>query len=212
MKVSLPNMALFNRTLMMDNRHWHGYLLRLVLMVVILFALLSFSLSSTFTAQAFAVGLQFFTTIANTNLVFISIFAITLFSSAITEEKEIDSLNLLLMTGIGPFAMLLSKGASKMISAMMLIVAQFPFTLLAITLGGVGFMQILGVYLSLISYMILVANIALFFSVIAKKSANSAVYTMIALLLLNVFAYFNWKKINSNCKSVNSGKSNAVMR
>jgi hypothetical protein len=192
MKVSLPNMALFNRTLMMDNRHWHGYLLRLVLMVVILFALLSFSLSSTFTAQASAVGLQFFTTIANTNLVFISIFAITLFSSAITEEKEIDSLNLLLMTGIGPFAMLLSKGASKMISAMMLIVAQFPFTLLAITLGGVGFMQILGVYLSLISYMILVANIALFFSVIAKKSANSAVYTMIALLLLNVFAPFWW--------------------
>lgn len=192
MKVSLPNMALFNRTLMMDNRHWHGYVLRLILMVVILFALLSFSLSSTFTAQASAVGLQFFTTIANTNLVFISIFAITLFSSAITEEKEIDSLNLLLMTGIGPFAMLLSKGASKMVSAMMLIVAQFPFTLLAITLGGVGFMQIVGVYLSLICYMILVANIALFFSVVAKKSANSAVYTMVAILLLNIFAPFWW--------------------
>ena len=68
---------------------------------------------------------------------------------------------------------------------MMLIIAQFPFTLLAITLGGVGLHQIFCVYLTLLSYTILVANIALFFSVISRKSAQAAILTFITLILLN---------------------------
>lgn len=188
MNYTPPNTALFTRTLAMDNRHWQGYVFRLALMVVIIFILTSFGFQTLVSAQVTAAGRKFFQSLSNTNLFFISLFAVTLFSSAITEEKEIDSLNLLLMTGIGPFSMIISKSSSKMLVAIMLILAQFPFTLLAITMGGISLNQILSVYLTLICYTVLVANAALFFSVICSKSAQAATLTFIFLLLINFLA------------------------
>lgn len=201
MNFNAPNMALFNRTLTMDNRHWQGYAFRLALMVVIIFILFSFGLQSTFTAQVTAAGRKFFQSLANADLFFISIFGITLFSSTITEEKEIDSLNLLLMTGIGPFSMVTSKSSSKMLIAMMLIISQFPFTLLAITMGGINLNQIVSVYVTLLCYTTLVANIALFFSVISRKSAQAATLTFIVLILINSFGAF-WEYTQFLCPFV----------
>lgn len=186
MKFELPNTALFMRTLSMDLRHWQGYVIRLVYLGLILFFLSEFADMAKYSTMLSALGLRFFQVTANMNLVFITLFGISLFSAAITEEKEVDSLGLLMMTGIGPFSMLTSKGSSKMLIAMMLILSQIPFTLLAITLGGISMGQILCAYVTILCYTILVANLALFNSIISPRSAVAAALTMFVLTFFNI--------------------------
>jgi len=109
-----------------------------------------------------------------------------MFASAITEEKEVDSLGLLMMTGINPLSMLLSKGTGKLVMGLMLIVSQFPFVLLAITMGGVSLYQILSVFITLLVYMILINNLALFCSVFFSRSATAATVCFFALAAFNI--------------------------
>jgi len=188
MKIQLPNLALFSQTLTMDNRHWNNYLFRLLLLAVILCTLVIFMLSSTFSPFATsAMGLKFFTAIAHINIVFITFLGIAMFSSAITEEKEANSLSLLLMTGLTPFSMLLSKSTSKLIMGLILILVQFPFTLLSITLGGISLYQIFAAYLTLLSYTILICNVALFFSVISRRTATAAGLCMLTMLSFHIW-------------------------
>lgn len=186
MKIKLPNTVLFNRSLTEDNRHWQVYAFRLVMLGVILFFLFQIVMLSRFSIMMTAVGRNFFMTTAIINLVFITLFGISLFSTAITEEKEVDSLGLLLMTGISSFSLLFSKNFSKMLTGMMLIITQFPFTILAITIGGISLNQIIAVYITLLCYTFFVANIALFASVISKKSSIAAAVSLALLVLWNV--------------------------
>jgi len=133
-----------------------------------------------------APGLLFFQVVATINMVFVSVFAIGLFSTAITEEKESESLSLLMMTGISPLGMLLSKGASKFISGMMLVLAQFPFTVLSVTLGGISLKQVITAYIIIIAYMFMLCNLALFFSVFSKKSSEAGSFTLGSIILFFV--------------------------
>ena len=65
----------------------------------------------------------------------------------------------------------------------MLLVIQLPFTLLAITLGGVTWQQIFASYFALAAWMCLVANVALFCSVRCSTSGRAASMATATLLL-----------------------------
>ena len=52
------------------------------------------------------------------------------------EEKEEQTLGLLRMTGLSPLSILLGKSTSRLCGALLLLAAQFPFTIFAVTLGG----------------------------------------------------------------------------
>lgn len=142
--------------------------------------------------NASAIGKNFFQSVMAGNFVFITLLSITLFSTAITEEKDNSSLGLLLMTGISTMSLLMSKAFSKLLIAIMLIIMQFPFTLLAITLGGISLTQIFYTYITLICYTILVANVALLCSVISSKSTISSSLTFTVLVTFNVLTPI-WK-------------------
>ena len=85
-----------------------------------------------------APGLDFFRSVTYLDFCFISLAGIGFFASAITEEKEEMTLGLLRMAGIGPMALLAGKLIPRLLGAVLLLSVQFPFTLLAITLGGVS--------------------------------------------------------------------------
>lgn len=188
MKFELPNTALFTRSFAVDSRNWQGYAFRLISLVLILFFLVQLAITARFSALITATGLRFFEMTSHLNLVIITLIGISLFASAITEEKEVDSLGLLLMTGIGPFSMLISKSTSKMLIAMMLIITQLPFTLLAIPLGGISISQVIFTYITILTYTFLVANIALLFSVIAPRTSSAGSLTLVVLMLMNTIA------------------------
>ena len=90
-------LALLDRSLRLDSRSWPVHLARLTLMVAIYVALVL-----TFTSRGWfgAPGLRFFRAIIWLNIIFMSLLGIGFFSTAISEEKEEDTLGLMQMAGI----------------------------------------------------------------------------------------------------------------
>src|SRR5262249_47455071 len=117
------------------------------------------------------------------NMVLISLAGISFFATAITEEKEEDTLGLLKMAGIDPVGILLGKSTSRLLGAALLLLVQFPFTLLAITLGGVTLGQVLAAYFSLTAYMVLLANVGLLCSVVFQRGGMASIITGLVLVV-----------------------------
>ncbi len=173
-----PLLALFNRSLREDTRSRFTYISRAGLVLVILLFLWS---SHQTMGWSGAPGLTFFSSVLYINVVFVTLVGVSYFASAIAEEKEETTLGLLRMTSLSPLSILLGKSTSRLFGALLLLVAQIPFTLLAITLGGVSLHQIAAAYWTLGAYTFLLCNLALFFSVVCRRTATAAVLTVVVL-------------------------------
>jgi ABC-type transport system involved in multi-copper enzyme maturation permease subunit len=175
--VKLPAFALFERSLRVETRSLLTCLGRVGLLGIIL--LMLFSVQTTARAGWYgAPGLEFLERMVWINVVFITMAGFSYFASAITEEKEEMMLGLLRMTDLNPIAILLGKSTSRFVGALLLLLVQFPFILLAITLGGVGLPQIAAAYCTLLAYLFLLCNMALLCSVVFRNTATAAAVTL----------------------------------
>lgn len=148
------------------------------------FVLLSVAMAWADSLSAVGPGLRFFTTICYLNVFLITVAGMSYFVSAVTEEKDAGTLALLKLAGAPPLGIMLSKSTSRLISAIMLLMIQLPFTFLAVTLGGVTWDQVIAAYLALMAWLCLVANGALFCSVVSPTSGRAAVRATGLLILL----------------------------
>ncbi|MBI1348404.1 hypothetical protein GC163_19195 [bacterium] len=171
--------TLMARSLRMEANWLRAHLFRLVFVFFIYFMMLLAQVSSLTKG---APGLDFFTQMLWLNGMFITLGGISFFATAITEEKEESTIGLLMMAGISPVGLLLGKSTSRMIQAVLLLAVQFPFTLLAITLGGVMLNQVLAAYASLLAYIIMLANVALLASVVSQRSGTAMALTVLFLI------------------------------
>ena len=128
-----------------------------------------------------APGLVFLQSATWLQAVFLTISGLGYFASAITEEKEEETLGLLRMTNLNPLSILLGKSTSRLCGALLLLAAQVPFTLMAVTLGGVSSGQVFAAYATLGAYTFLLCNLALLASVIARRTGGAALLTGTAL-------------------------------
>jgi ABC-type transport system involved in multi-copper enzyme maturation permease subunit len=172
-------LALFTRSLREDNRLKQTYFARAGLVGFILMMLSSAQSSSRYQS---APGLMFFTSVIMTNFFFITLTGLSYFASAIAEEKEDQTLGLLRMTDLGPLTILMGKSTSRLCGVVILLLVQLPFTLLAITLGGVSLAQVAAVYCTLGAYIFFLCNLALLFSVICARVSVATALTTVALL------------------------------
>ncbi|MEO7319264.1 MAG: hypothetical protein ABIZ56_09775 [Chthoniobacteraceae bacterium] len=179
-------LALFTRALREDVRSKSMYWARAGLVGIVLLNLGTTQLTM---GWAGAPGLVFFNSIVGINLFFVSLAGLSYFSSAITEEKEDMTLGLLRMTNLNPLSILLGKSASRQIGALLLLLSQVPFTLLAVALGGVTLAQIIAAYTCLAAYTLLLGNVALFFSVMMRRSVTAAILTFGVMF---VFLFGSW--------------------
>ena len=163
-------LALTVRSLREDTRSVRSHLLRFAF-VLFVFALL-LSVQQEFRTRS-APGLWLFQYLCWANFALITIGGLSVFATAITEEKEEGTLGLLRMAGISPVSLLLGKSTTRLLTALLILAVQFPFTLLAITLGGVLWNQILAVYVELAAWLIVVANIGLMASVMCARSSSA---------------------------------------
>ena len=166
--------ALFVRSLREDARARLPPILRATLVLVIL--LILWTNASDF-AHRSAPGREFLGMVLFANLGLLAIAAPGIFASAITEEKEDQTLTLLRMTKLSPLAILLGKSTTRLIGALLLLLAQIPFTLLAVTLGGVSRDQVLGAYAVLGATTFLLCNLALLCSVICRTNIRAGIWT-----------------------------------
>lgn len=187
--------ALFLRSLRVDARLLRSHLMR--------FGLLGFVVVNLFISQllSFAIGapgLHFFRFITWVNFGFASFAGILLFSTAITEEKEEQTLGLLRMANVGPFALLIGKLAPRLLAALLILAVQFPFTLLAITLGGVSWHQVHAAFWTLFAHIVLMGTLGLFSSVVCRRSGIAVALTallVLAAVLLPLIAFFYFMSV-----------------
>ena len=185
--------ALFTRSLREDSRKPTPFFARMGLAAVILlflgFAHATYSLTMGMGATP---GLTFFGFVIWINAVFFTVVGLAHFASAITEEKEEMTLGLLRMTNLNPLSILLGKSTNRLFVALMYLGAQFPFTLLAVSLGGVAMDQLIAAYVALAAYVVLLANVALFFSVICRRTFAAAFMSVLAIAGYFVFAWASY--------------------
>ncbi len=177
--MSSPLLALFIRSLREECRLKFTYFARAGLVSVILFFLF---ITQRDLGWGNAPGLRFFEIIVAIDLAFVILAGVSYFSSAISEEKEEMTLGLLRMTNLNPLSILLGKSTSRLCAAVLLFAAQVPFTLLAVTLGGISLRQILAAYLALAAFLVFVSNLALLASVLCRRTSGAAILTGAALL------------------------------
>jgi ABC-type transport system involved in multi-copper enzyme maturation permease subunit len=171
--------TLLARSLRQDARQLRTHLFRLAFAIFVYFALVAAQINSL---TAGAPGLDFFAASVWLNVVFITLGGLSFFSSAISEEKEEQTLELLLLTGLSPVGILLGKSTARLFQALLLLAVQFPFTLLAITLGGILLNQVLAAYVALAAYTLLLANVALICSVWAARAGSAAGLTFLFVI------------------------------
>jgi len=173
--------ALLERSLRIDSRAWSTHLTRLGLIAAIYFALcIALATQNIFGAP----GLRFFQGIAYLDVTFMTLLGLGFFSTTITEEKEEDTLGLMLMAGISPLGILAGKTGGRLWEALLMVAVQYPFMLLAVTMGGVSAGQIRAATVALLAYMVFLAGFGLFCSTIAPRSRNAA-----GLMVVGLVAY-----------------------
>lgn len=167
-------LALFTRSMQMEARAFRTYLLRIVLLAVLLLAMVIVNNSY---AWLDAPGRLLFNWIVYTNAGCIALVGLSFFAAVITEEKEEQTLGLLRMTKLNAVSILLGKSTTRLASTVVLLLAQVPFTLLAVTLGGVALNQIVAAYIALIAFTVFLANLGLVFSVVCKRTTPASFLT-----------------------------------
>jgi ABC-type transport system involved in multi-copper enzyme maturation permease subunit len=172
--------ALMSRSLRIDSRSWQTHLTRLVLLIGIYIALACVLMVSRNYA---APGLMFFRSSVWLNMIMLTLLGIGSFSTTITEEKEEDTLGLMLMAGINPAGLLFGKLAGRLSQALLLVIIQYPLTLLAVTMGGVMPIQVQAAYLGIVSYMVMLAGAGLLCSTLAPRSRTAGKWMVISLLV-----------------------------
>jgi hypothetical protein len=175
-----PTIALLTRAMRTDARSFVPYAGRLAMAGIVFFILLFIGLEMS-ARRSGAPGLSFFRALSYINFWAITIAALSYFSSAITEEKEEMTLGLLKMTGLNPISILLGKSTCRLISTVLLLAAQLPFTMLAITFGGISMAQIVATYVALLAYLFMASNLALLFSVVTPRTGYAAFFTGLVL-------------------------------
>lgn len=174
-------LALFTRSLREDARARTTYFTRAGLAGFVLLMSLSNTVDGSLMG---APGLEFFTMIIALQTAWITIAGLSHLASVITEEKEEQTLGLLRMTNLDPLSILLGKSTSRLLGALLLLAAAFPFALLAVTLGGVSVRQVMACFVALGAYTFLLCNLALLTSVIARRTANAAAWTTLIVAVL----------------------------
>lgn len=180
-----PAVALFERALRLESRSALVAWSRVGLLVILLLFLYPIQQMAGYGRYG-AAGLRFLQEMAWANLVLITLAGTSYFASAITEEKEEMTLGLLRMTDLSPVAILLGKSTSRLVGALLLLLVQVPFILLAVALGGVGLLQVIAAYGTLLAYLFLVCNLALLFSVVFRNSVIAGIVTFLTLFFFLV--------------------------
>ncbi|MCX5662625.1 MAG: hypothetical protein NTW19_23340 [Planctomycetota bacterium] len=178
--MNIPALALTARSLRLTSRAPGTYALRALFLGFTLFCLFFIWTSS---GMLGAPGLRLFQVICYLDLFFISLAGASSFATSIAEEKEEGTLGLLRMTDLSPVAILLGKAGGPLINILLLLLAQFPFVLLAVTLGGVSVPQVVAASITIMAYIFLVAGVGVFASTWRKQVNHAQGLCMLSLLL-----------------------------
>lgn len=180
--------ALFALHLNRDARSWKFHFAIAASILFLCFQAMTSANSFGSWSQINSPGLEILKAWGNVVLLFTFFGGVGYFVRVLAVEKDLGTLALLKLTGIGPLGILAGLFGSRLVQALVIFTLQLPFVLWSITLGGVTPHQVLAMYLTLLSTLFLVGNIALFASVVCGNSGGASGFSYF-LLVSPVFVY-----------------------
>jgi hypothetical protein len=178
----MPVFALFHRSLTIDARSLSSYLMRGGLLLGLIIAV-----NMAQTSRLAAPGLSLFKALTWINLIFLLVAGVPVFATTITEEREGGTLGLLRTSQLSGLAILFGKSASTLVAILLILLAQLPFLLFGITLGGIAIHQIISVFVLLFCGTVLLASVGLLCSV-CSRSGNRAISATLVPALAGMIA------------------------
>lgn len=152
-----------------------GWVLGRATLVLALIASLLIGVASS--GQVGAAGLNLLGTLLVVDFGFVTATAVGPFASGLAEEKEGDTLGVLRLAGLSPGAIVASKALGLLASALLLLLVQVPFAILATTLGGVGRAHVATAFVTLFAYTLASQGVALAVAARAQTSKQAGTRT-----------------------------------
>ena len=121
-------------------------------------------------------------TLAELVMVFLVVPVFT--AGAISMERERQTLDVLISTGVSPFKLIVEKLLSTVALVAIMGFASLPILAIVYSVGGVGIDQIIGVVLLMIAAAILFGSIGMFFSTICNTTMVAIVSTYVTMILI----------------------------
>jgi ABC-2 type transport system permease protein len=113
-------------------------------------------------------------------------------AGAISSEREHQTLDLLAVTPISSFAIVLGKLFSALAWIFVLILASIPITALVFVFGGVAPDDVIRGYLVLFATVIGLGSVGIFFSALTRRTGASTGLTFVVTLALVIGTFFVW--------------------
>ncbi|CCW34653.1 ABC-2 family transporter protein [Chthonomonas calidirosea] len=184
------------RTRMRGTRaYWtlFGYLLILVLFVLFTYWGLLIRLNSPTTGHLRAAH-EMSNSIFNTTIAvqfFLILFIIpAITSSSIAQEKEQQSLDLLLVTPLSRARIVYGKLLSSTAFVLLMIATSLPIVSICFLFGGVSSLRVATYYIFLISFSLLSSALGLMWSSLTKTSAQAAIFTYLSAIPISIYSFF----------------------
>jgi ABC-type transport system involved in multi-copper enzyme maturation permease subunit len=124
--------------------------------------------------------------------VLVLVLAPALTSGAISQEREKQTLDMLVATPLSTTGMVISKLVSALVYLLLLIVASIPVASVVFTFGGVGPEDVVRAYTLLFAVSFGVGAIGLFFSAVARRTQVATVLSYITVLALTMGSLMVW--------------------
>lgn len=105
-------------------------------------------------------------------VILLALLAPAVTANAITEEKDKQSLELLLLSSAGPFAIVWGKFFSRLFNLVFLLFLTVPLTFAVLTLGGVAASSILIEFVILVCFSVLGAGLGIFLSTVMANTTG----------------------------------------
>jgi ABC-type transport system involved in multi-copper enzyme maturation permease subunit len=127
-------------------------------------------------------------------------------ATAISGERERQTLDLLAVTPISSLAIVLGKLLSALAWVFVLILASIPITSLVFVFGGVAPDDILRGYAVLLATALGMGAIGLFFSTVVRRTGASTSLTYVTTIALTVGSIFVWEFLHTTApRNPNTG-------
>ena len=128
-------------------------------------------------------GMILFQILAPLQLALASLLAATLAASAVAQEKDRRTLELLLLTNLSNGELVLGKLAASLLSVLVMLAAALPVFMLAALLGGVSFGQIARVFAVTLASVVACGSLGSTVALWREKTFQSLATTVLALVL-----------------------------
>ncbi|HEX3023491.1 MAG TPA: ABC transporter permease subunit [Lachnospiraceae bacterium] len=107
-------------------------------------------------------------------------------ASAISGEREKQTLDILLTTRLKPFQIVIGKLASSISMMMLLVISSFPTLSVVFVIGGVQLRDLPALFLVFFVTAFFVGSIGIFFSTLFRNTAPSTVFTYLTIFFIMI--------------------------